>query len=171
LTNALKEVPMSRLIGPRGLVADTRRDAATAAPRTRPGRPLAATLVASLVLTLAACASTPMPVEDLAVARAAVANAVSAGADEFAPSELNMSRDKLARADKAVADDEAEIARSLAQQALADAQVATAKARTAKAQRTATALQADSRALQEEMNRKAPATQTPLVPSPTTPRN
>jgi hypothetical protein len=158
---------MSRLIGPEGRMAHGRREAADPTLSVRRGsRPLATMFAASLAATLVACASTPMPVEDLAVARAAVANAVSAGADEFAANELNQSRDKLARADKAVVQDEPDLARALAQQSLADAQVATAKARSAKAQRTALALQADSRALQEEMDRKSPAT-----PSPTTPRN
>jgi membrane-bound lytic murein transglycosylase len=165
---------MSRFIGPLGHPAGGRRDAALTVPLAQRSGLL---LAASLAVWLAACASTPLPVEDLAVARAAVANAASAGADELAASELRTARDKLARAEIAASQKQADEARRLAQQAQVDAQLATAKARSAKAERTVLAAQADSRALQEEMDRKSrpapmqPPLPLPAITAPTAPRN
>ncbi len=103
------------------------------------------------------------------MARSAVANAVSAGGEEFAAGALQQARDKLARADAAAGQDKPDEARTLAQQAEADAQVAAARSRAAKAQRTLTALQGDNRVLQEEMERQSRAA--PMPVAPTSPRN
>lgn len=127
-----------------------------------------AAVAAILAGGLAACATTPMPLEELAVARSAVANAVSAGSEEFSPGELLLARDKLARAQSAAARDEPQAARALAEQAQADAQLAAARSRAAKAERTVAALQGDSRALQEEMQRKSRAV--PMSTAPSSPR-
>jgi Domain of unknown function (DUF4398) len=123
-------------------------------------------------LVLAGCASAPVPTEQIAVSRAAISQATSAGAGEFAPAELGLARDKMARADAAVAAGEGERALPLAQQAQADAQVAGAKAAAIKARRAADTVLEASRALREEMSRQTPAAMTPLVmPATTTPRN
>ena len=108
------------------------------------------------VVSLAACAAVPAPVEELAVAEAAVAHAAAAGAQELAPSEMGMARDKLNRAKLMVNAQDPQQARRLAQQAQLDALVAEAKAESAKARRAADEVSAASRALREEMGRKAP---------------
>lgn len=109
---------------------------------------------ASIFLT--GCASSPpAPTEQMAVSTAAVAQAVSAGAPELAPTEMRTAREKLDRANVAMGAKDYEQARLLAEQAQVDAQLAVTKARSSKAQKAAAALQEDSRVLREEINRKA----------------
>jgi hypothetical protein len=117
-----------------------------------------------LVLTvLAACASTPAPTAEMAVAEAAVVNATNADALQWAPAEMRTAQDKLQRAQTAMAAKEHGQALSLANEANADAQLAASAARAAKAQRAAEAVQEANRVLREEISRKqaAPATKTP----------
>lgn len=101
-----------------------------------------------------ACASTPPPTEQVAVANAAVTHAVNAGAQEAAPGEMRTARDKLERAKQAMADKENDMALNLAQQAQVDAQLAEAKAHADKARKAAQAVQDGNSVLREEMNRK-----------------
>lgn len=111
-------------------------------------------LAAGLSILIGACASTPAPTEQVAVATAAVANAVSAGGGEWAPAEMSSARDKLARANVAMVAKDNDRARELAEQAQVDAQLAGAKARAAKARKAADEVQDAGRALREEMDRK-----------------
>lgn len=104
---------------------------------------------------VAGCASVPAPTEQVAVSKAAVASAVSAGGAEFAAPDMSSAQDKLARANQAMAAEDYESARWLAEQAQVDADLAAAKARSAKAHKAAFAVQEDSRVLQEELNRKS----------------
>jgi len=105
---------------------------------------------------MAGCASVvPAPTEQIAVSKAAVANAVSSGAPEFAAPDMSSAQDKLARANQAMAAEDYESARWLAEQAQVDADLAAVKARSAKAQKAVLAVQEDSRVLQEELNRKS----------------
>ena len=110
--------------------------------------------LAAAVMAMAGCASVPAPTEQLAVSKAAVANAVGAGGTEFAPAEMRTAQEKLDRANQAMAAKDYERARWLAGQAQVDAQLAVAKARSAKAQKAAFALQEDNRVLREELDRK-----------------
>jgi Domain of unknown function (DUF4398) len=103
---------------------------------------------------MAGCASVPAPTEQIAVSKAAVANAVGAGGPEFAPAEMRTAQEKLDRANQAMAAQDYERARWLAEQAQVDAQLAVAKAGSAKAQQAANALQEDTRVLREELSRK-----------------
>ncbi|MDO9093750.1 MAG: DUF4398 domain-containing protein [Rubrivivax sp.] len=119
-------------------------------------RSLSAVAVLAITVGVAACASVPPPSEQIAVTTAAVANAAAVGAQELAPAELGLARDKLRRANLAMASQDHLQADRLAQQAQLDAQVAAAKANSAKARKAAEEVQAASRALREEMNRKAP---------------
>jgi hypothetical protein len=105
-------------------------------------------------VVMAGCASVPAPTEQVAVSKAAVANAVSAGGPEFAPTEMRTAQEKLDRANLAMANKDYESARSLAEQAQVDAELAVSKARSAKAQKAALAVQEDSRVLREELDRK-----------------
>lgn len=90
----------------------------------------------------------------LAVAKTAVADAVSAGAPEFAPVELKTAQDNLEDAEKAAMDDDYKHAIRLGENAQTNAQLASAKARAAKAQQAADALKESDQTLQNEMNRK-----------------
>jgi hypothetical protein len=110
---------------------------------------------AAAVLSLAACASeekTPATAA-VAVSHNAVENAVSAGAPELAPQEINAARDKMMRANQALAAKDYKTARELAVQAQADAQLAQSKANSAKATAAADALNQDLRALRQEVDR------------------
>ena len=119
--------------------------------------------LAASVALLAACASTPPPKADMAVAEAAVVNATNAGALQWAPAEMRTAQDKLARAQSAMAAQDNSRAMTLAHEASADAQLATAVARAAKAQRAADEVQEANRVLREEMSRKQA---TPPVKTP-----
>ena len=113
---------------------------------------LAKYLAAALVT---GCASVSAPTEQVAVSKAAVANAVSAGGPEFAPGEMRTAREKLDNADKAMSAKDYQRARWMAEQAQVDAQLAVAKANSAKAQKAAAAVQEDGRVLREELDRKS----------------
>jgi membrane-associated HD superfamily phosphohydrolase len=112
-------------------------------------------MVLAVVFT-AGCATTEKRdmAAQLAVAKTAVADAVSAGAPEFAPVELKTAQDNLQDAEKAATDDDYKRARKLGENAQANAQLATAKARAAKAKQAADALKESDQTLQNEMNRK-----------------
>ncbi len=122
-----------------------------------------ATVCAAAIVGLAACASSPIPNEKIAVAQASVARAEQSGAPEYAPVELSTARDKLQRAQKAAADKEAQPATMLAEQADVDAQLAEATAQEHKSQRAATELDASLRALSAESVHDVP----PPPPAPT----
>jgi hypothetical protein len=104
---------------------------------------------------MAGCASVPAPTEQLAVSKAAVANAVDAGGPEFAPAEMRTAQEKMDGANQAMAAKEYDRARWMAEQAQVDAQLAGSKARAAKAHKAALAVQEDSRVLREELDRKS----------------
>jgi hypothetical protein len=110
------------------------------------------TVVAAIFI--AGCASTPAPIEQMAISRAAVSNASSAGGDEFAPLQLKSAVEKMDGAERAMAEKDYMRARQLAEQAQVDAQLAEATARSAKAQKAADAVQEDIRVLRQEINRK-----------------
>lgn len=113
-------------------------------------------LVTSLAAAsfLIACASTPAPTEQMALSRAAVSNATSAGGNEYAPVQLKSAVDKMDAAERAMSAKDYVRARQLAEQAQVDAQVAEATARSAQAKKAADALQDDSRILRQEIDRK-----------------
>jgi hypothetical protein len=118
----------------------------------------AATASALLVLA-AACATTPIPNEKIAVAKAAVQHAEQAGAPEFAPVQLAAARDKLARAEAAAAKHDAETATQLAEQANADAQLAEATAQQQRSQKAAAESSASMQALRNETQHSSQPTQ------------
>lgn len=100
------------------------------------------------------CSSMETPATaDVAVSKAAVDSAASAGGAQYAPLEMRSAREKLDKAKKAMADKEYELAADLAKQAEADAKLAQGKAGSAKAKMAADAIQDDIRVLREELNR------------------
>ena len=107
---------------------------------------------------MAGCASTPpsipAPTEQMAVSRAAVNNANSAGGNEFAPIQLRSAMEKMDAAERAMGEKNYARARLLAEEALVDAKLAETTARSSKAQKAAAALQEDNRVLRQEIERK-----------------
>ncbi|HMM47288.1 MAG TPA: DUF4398 domain-containing protein [Thiobacillaceae bacterium] len=112
-------------------------------------------LAAIGVLLMAGCASAPAPTDQMAVSRAAVSSAMSAGGNQFAPVQTRSALEKMEAAERAMASKDYEEARRLAEQAEVDAKLATEMAHSAKAKRAAEAVQEDTRILREELERRA----------------
>jgi hypothetical protein len=120
----------------------------------------------ALALGCAACASTPVPHEKIAVAKASLQRAEQSGAPELAPVEMAAARDKLSRAEKAAADRNGDSAAQLADQANADAQLAEAIAQEKHSAKAAAELDASLQALRNESQRSSqPAPPTPTQPT------
>ena len=111
--------------------------------------------LAAIAVSIAACASSPVPNETIAVAKVAVQRAEQSGAPQAAPVELASAREKLARAEKANADHQVNPAIALADQATIDAQVAEAMAQKQRAAKAATEFDASMLALRQESNRNS----------------
>jgi len=124
-------------------------------------RPISKHMMSRIVIAIAAavliagCASAPAPVIQMAVSRAAVSNANSAGANEFAPVQYKSATDKMNAAEQAMTAEKYALALELAEQAEVDAKLASATARSVKAQKAADAVQEDSRVLRKEIDRKS----------------
>ena len=114
---------------------------------------------AALTVGLMACASTPVPNEKLAVAKAEVQRAEQSGAPELAPVEMATAREKLASAEKAAADHKEGPATLLAEQANVDAQLAEATAQQQKSHKAALEFDASMQALRGEAMRATQPTQ------------
>jgi hypothetical protein len=112
-------------------------------------------VIAAAVLAVAGCASTPIPNEKIAVAKASVQRAEQSGAPEFAPVEMAAARDKLSRAEKAAFAREAQPATMLAEQADADAQLAEATARQQRSHKAATEFDLSMQTLRQESMRSS----------------
>jgi hypothetical protein len=106
--------------------------------------------IAVALVAAAGCATTPIPNEKIAVAKASVQRAEQSGAPELAPVEMAAARDKLTRAEKAAADRDAQPATELAEQANVDAQLAEATAQEKKSHKAATEFDASMQALRQE---------------------
>jgi hypothetical protein len=113
----------------------------------------------AVAIGLAACASTPIPNEKIAVAKASVQRAEQSGAPELAPVEMAAARDKLARAEKAAADREPQPATQLAEQANVDARLAEATAQQQRSHKAAMEYDASMQALRSESMRSTQSTQ------------
>jgi hypothetical protein len=103
---------------------------------------------------IVACASTPMPVDKLAVARSSIERAEQAQAAQFAQVELNAARSKYAAAQAAADKKEADSAARLADQADADAQLAESTARAKQQQQLVSEMDASLRDLRNETLRR-----------------
>jgi hypothetical protein len=119
-------------------------------------RVLPVALVSSLLLTLSACASTPPPKEQMAVAEAAIQHATTTSTNENAAGELQLATDKLTSAKQAMARQDYATAKTLAEQTEVDAQVAELHAQAARSRKAAVETQNAAGALSDEMNRKTP---------------
>lgn len=106
-------------------------------------------------ILMAGCASTPAPVEQMAISRAAVSNANNTENNELAPLQLKSAKEKMEAAERAMVAKDYVLARQLAEEAQVDAQLAAAMARSAKAKKAADALQEDSSVLRQEIDRQS----------------
>lgn len=111
--------------------------------------------IAAVSIALAGCASLPAPTEQMAVSKAAIANAVSAGGSEYASVEMRSAQDKMDRAGRAMDKEDYENARWLAEEAQVDARLAEKVADSAKARKAALVMGEDIRVLREEISRKS----------------
>lgn len=119
-------------------------------------RPLALAAAALVLTLLGACAGTPPPVAQMAVAEASVKRAGSTSTTETAAAELRVATDKLAAARSALTAGDHDRARQLAEQATLDAQVAELHAQAARSVKAAQETQDAARVLRDEIDRKAP---------------
>jgi len=123
---------------------------------TRLIRPLSIGAVVGLSALVIGCATTPMPVDRIALAHAEIQRAERAGADELAPVPLQAAREKLAAAEASPhSADGALAARRLADEAEVDARVAEASAQAAQSERAAAELDKSLDALRTETSRSA----------------
>ena len=123
----------------------------------RPSAMLAMLAVPVLAVSLSGCSSVPPPVEQIAVSRTAVERASSSpNAVDAAPVDLQQARQKLERAQRAMTERDYVLARRMAEQADVDARVAESRASSARGERALKEVQDSIRALQEEINRRAP---------------
>lgn len=119
---------------------------------------------------IVACASAPMPIDKLAVARSSVERAEQAQAAQFAQVELNAARTKLAAAQAAADDRDAEVAARLADQADVDAQLAESTARAKQQEQLVAEMEDSLRALRNETLRGAVEGASVPPPSSSQPR-
>jgi hypothetical protein len=133
-------------------------------------RIICSSVCAAVVTALAACASGPVPLEQLAVAKESVQRAEQAGATELAPVELSTARDKLQRAEQAAQNHQGQVATRLADQANVDAQLAEATAREHKSHQADIELEASLQALRQESSHEPAPPPPTLVPVPVPPQ-
>lgn len=118
--------------------------------------PTIATGLLSVVFAtgLGACAGTPPPNPQMALAEAAVQRASTDSTAELAPAELQRAKGKWTSAQEAQGRKDYLRASQLAEQAQIDAQVAEMHAQAARSRKAARETQDASRVLNEEINRK-----------------
>jgi hypothetical protein len=104
---------------------------------------------------IVACASAPMPVEKLAVAKTSLERAEQAQAAQFAQVELGSARSKYAAAQAAVEKKDADVAARLADQADVDAQLAESTARAKQQEQVVNEMDASLRDLRNEALRNS----------------
>jgi hypothetical protein len=118
-----------------------------------------AALCTAIAVCIAGCATTPVPNEQLAVAKSSVQRAEGSGAPELAPVEMSTARQELASAEKASADGMAQPARQWAEKANVDAQLAEATAQERRSHKAAAEFDASMATLRQETQRSSQPTQ------------
>jgi hypothetical protein len=118
-----------------------------------------AALSTALALCAGGCASTPIPNEQIAVAKSSVQRAEQNGAPELAPVEMSAARQELASAEKAAADRQALPATQWAEKANVDAQLAEATAQQRRSHKAATEFDASMATLRQETQHSSQPTQ------------
>ncbi len=125
-------------------------------------------ILCAIVFGMVGCASTPMPVEKLAVAKNSLDRAEQAQAAQFAQVELTSARNKYAAAQQAADRNEADVAARLADQAEVDAQLAEATARAKQQQQLVAEMDASLRDLEKETLRRGDSGAGAQTPQPPT---
>jgi hypothetical protein len=110
---------------------------------------VAATLGVCAALIFTGCASN-RPVAEITRARTLIEQAEKAGAQQYAPVELDQARNKLRLADAAAEDGKDEEARNRANEAAAGAELAQAKASSGAAEKAASEVQQSTETLRRE---------------------
>ncbi len=108
----------------------------------------------AMAILISGCATAPVPVEQMAVAEAAIQRASTSSTSESAAGELQIATAKLASARQAVISKDYDRAKQLAEQAEVDAQVAELHAQSVRARKAAQESQDAARVLREEIDRK-----------------
>lgn len=112
-------------------------------------------LLISIVLSLAACATVPPPVELMAAADASIKRAVASRLSNETPPELRSAREKFGAAQDAVARRDMVQATRLAREAQLDADFANARAEAARVQFNVEAMKKSNEALRQESLRNS----------------
>lgn len=107
--------------------------------------------LSAVVVLLAACASAPVPNQEIQAAQQALNRAQNTEIPLEGQVDLNRAREKLAAAERAVEDKDNERALRLAEQARADAELAVAKAESHRAKQSAEEMQRSIQSLQQEI--------------------
>lgn len=105
----------------------------------------------TVTLLVSACASVPVPDEQVSLARNALGRAVSAGATEYAPVQMKTAQDKASQMDRALGEKNYGQAKGLAEQIEADSALAERMARTARLQKELKGAQNGIQVLKQEM--------------------
>lgn len=104
-----------------------------------------------VVATLSACASAPIPDQQVSLSRDAVNRAVSAEATQYAPLEMQAAQDKMFLMERALGEKNYPQARLLAEQIEVDANLAERKARAVKWRKQLTDARDGIQVLKQEM--------------------
>jgi hypothetical protein len=124
------------------------------------GKPLSLIAGASIILALAACASTPpAPTQQLQAAEIAIRGAEQESVAEFAPAELRQAHDKLNAARSAIQSENMELAERLANESRVSAQLASARTAEMKAKQVNDEMQQSINAMQQEAMRTGATSQ------------
>lgn len=110
-------------------------------------------LVAVLVVTLGACASTKPPTAKMSETDAAIRQAEQVDAQDYAPLAIREARKKFTEAQRLVEQEKYEEAKLLADEAKVDAELAEITARSEKAQEAVRQLRESIKTLKEEIER------------------
>jgi|HubBroStandDraft_6_1064221.scaffolds.fasta_scaffold122390_1 hypothetical protein len=101
-------------------------------------------------LALAACATTPKSVPEVAAAHALISQAEQSDAQQYASADLESARNKVRQADQYARDNKPLLASRSAQEASVDAQVAMARTRAIKSEQALAQVNAGTRTLSDE---------------------
>ncbi|WP_123448623.1 DUF4398 domain-containing protein [Pseudomonas fluorescens] len=107
--------------------------------------------VVVVAAALSACASAPIPEQQISLSKEAVNRAVSADATQYAPLEMKAAQDKMFLMERALGEKNYPQAKLLAEQIEADANLAERKARAVKWQKQLTDARSGIQVLKQEM--------------------
>lgn len=113
--------------------------------------------------TLSACASAPMPTDQISLAKDAVDRAVSAGATQYAPLQMKTAQDKVFLMERDIGEKSYVKVKALAEQIQVDAALAERTAITVKTQKALKDAQDGIQVLKQEMLQAPASASTPTA--------